>query len=101
MTKKPIGDILTTVGNTPIIEIKSLSRATGCKIYAKCEHMNPGGSVKDRAAVGMIEDAEKSGLIKPGSTLVEASGGNTAIALAMAASARGYKTIFAVPKAAS
>ena len=63
--------------------------------------MNPGGSVKDRAAVAMIEDAEAKGLIKPGDTLVEASGGNTAISLAIAASAKGYKSIFAVPKAAS
>ena len=63
--------------------------------------MNPGGSVKDRAAVSMIEAAEKSGILRPGGTIVEASGGNTAIAVAMAASAKGYKSILAVPFRAS
>ena len=95
------GDMLSTIGNTPIIELKSLFEATGCKIMAKCEHMNPGASVKDRTALRMIEEAEQQGNLKPGDTIVEASGGNTAISTAMIAKAKGYNTIFTVPEGAA
>ena len=76
-----------------MIEIPSLSKLTGCKIMAKCEHLNPGGSVKDRVAKRIILEAERQGLIKPGDTIVEASGGNTGVALAIFGAARGYKII--------
>jgi cysteine synthase A len=85
------------VGNTPLIELKSLSILTGCKIMAKCEHLNPTGSVKDRAALWIVEDAEKNGTIKPGGTIVEGTSGNTGIALAMVASMKGYKCEICIP----
>jgi cysteine synthase A len=85
------------VGNTPLIEIQSLSRLTGCRIFGKAEFMNPGGSVKDRAAKGIIIDAEKRGLLKPGFTIVEGTAGNTGIGIATLAAARGYRTIVVMP----
>ncbi|MES2857179.1 MAG: cysteine synthase A [Bdellovibrionota bacterium] len=85
------------VGNTPLVYIESLSKLTGCKIFGKAEFLNPGGSVKDRAAKGIILDAEKRGLLRPGSTIVEGTAGNTGIALATLASARGYKCIISMP----
>lgn len=94
--ERPV-DLFEAVGDTPLIELKSLSRLTKCKIYAKAEYMNPCGSVKDRAAKFLILDAEKKGLIKPGDTLVEATGGNTGVSLALLAAARGYKTLFTMP----
>jgi cysteine synthase A len=88
-------DLFGAVGNTPLLELKTLSKLTGCKIYAKAEFMNPGGSVKDRAAKYLILDAESKGqLAKRGDTLIEATGGNTGVSLALLAAARGYKTIF-------
>ena len=89
--------ILGAIGNTPLIEIPSLSKATGCRIMGKCENMNPGGSVKDRAALYFIEDAEERGLIKPGGTFVEGTGGNTGIGLGIVASAKGYKLKCTLP----
>ena len=71
---------------------------TGCKIFAKCEYLNATGSVKARAALAMVEEAEKSGALKPGGTICEASGGNTAMALAHLAAQRGYKLIVTVPE---
>lgn len=85
------------VGNTPLVEIGSLSKLTGNRILAKCEFMNPGGSVKDRAAKAMILAAEKSGLLKPGGVLVEGTAGNTGIGLATFARARGYRCIISMP----
>jgi cysteine synthase A len=85
------------VGNTPLIRLKSLSEATGCEILGKAEFMNPGGSVKDRAALAIIEDAEKKGLLKPGGTVVEGTAGNTGIGLALVANAKGYKTVIVIP----
>lgn len=95
--ERPV-DLFDAVGDTPLIELKSLSRLTKCKIYAKAEYMNPCGSVKDRAAKFLILDAEKKGLIKPGDTLVEATGGNTGVSLALLGAARGYKTLFTMPQ---
>lgn len=86
------------IGNTPLIEIESLSKSTGCRILAKCEQQNPGGSIKDRAALWIIEDAEKQGLINQNTTIYEASGGNTGIALAMIGAAKGIKVVVTVPK---
>ena len=95
----PPGDVLSAIGNTPLIEIKSLTEALhGAKIYAKCENLNPGGSVKDRPALRMIVEAEKNGLLKPGYTICEGTGGNTGIGLAMIAAAKGYKAIFSMPE---
>ncbi len=94
LTSKSTWDL---VGNTPLVEIKSLSQMTGCRILAKCEFMNPGGSVKDRAAKFMIEAAEKSGALKPGGILVEGTAGNTGIGLATFAAARGYRCIISMP----
>lgn len=85
------------VGDTPLVEIASLSKRTGNRIFAKCEFMNPGGSVKDRAAKSMILAAERSGLLKPGGVLVEGTAGNTGIGLATFARARGYRCIISMP----
>jgi cysteine synthase A len=81
--------ILHTIGRTPIVRINRIAPA-GVTLYAKCEFFNPGGSVKDRLAIAIIEDAEKSGALKPGQTVVEATSGNTGIALAMVCAAKGY-----------
>ena len=89
------------IGNTPLIKLKYPSEITGCNIYGKAEFMNPGGSVKDRAALGIILDAEKNKLIDHGGTVVEGTFGNTGIALAMINNARGYKTIIVMPDGAS
>ena len=90
-------DLLGAVGNTPLIELTSLSRATGCRIYGKAEYLNPTGSVKDRAAKYLIQDALETGKLQPGGTLIEATGGNTGVALALFAQAAGLKTIFTMP----
>ena len=89
--------VLAAVGNTPLIELRSLSAATGCRILAKCEHLNPGGSVKDRAALWMIEDAERKGALRPGGTVCEGTGGNTGVGLALVAAAKGYAAVMAMP----
>lgn len=85
------------VGNTPLVEIRSLSRITGCRILAKCEFMNPGGSIKDRAAKFMIAQAEAQGLLRSGGTIVEGTAGNTGIGLATLAVSRGYRCIITMP----
>ena len=90
-------DFIDSIGNTPLIYIRSLSRLTGCDIYGKAEFMNPGGSVKDRAALGMIRDAEKRGMIKKGGLIVEGTAGNTGIGLALIANVLGYRTKFLIP----
>jgi cysteine synthase A len=86
-----------SVGNTPLIQIESLSEATGCTILGKAEFLNPGGSVKDRAALFMVLDAEKSGTLKAGGTIVEGTAGNTGIGLALVANARGYRSVIVMP----
>ncbi|MDF5728364.1 MAG: cysteine synthase A [Rhizonema sp. PD38] len=86
-----------TVGNTPLIRLNSFSEETGCEILAKAEFLNPGGSVKDRAALYIIEDAEKKGLLKPGGTVVEGTAGNTGIGLAHICNAKGYKCLIIIP----
>ncbi len=91
------GSVWDNVGNTPLIRIRSLSEASGCEIYGKAEFLNPGGSVKDRAAKGIIADAEARGLLRPGFTLVEGTAGNTGIGLATLAGERGYKVLLTLP----
>jgi cysteine synthase A len=86
-----------SVGNTPLIEIESLSAATGCTILGKAEFLNPGGSVKDRAALFMVLEAEKAGILKAGGTIVEGTAGNTGIGLALVANARGYRSVIVMP----
>lgn len=86
-----------TIGNTPLIRINSLSQATGCEILGKAEFLNPGGSVKDRAALYIIQDAEARGLLKPGGTVVEGTAGNTGIGLAHICNARGYRCLIVIP----
>jgi cysteine synthase A len=89
-------DFIDSIGNTPLLYLKSLSDITGCEIYGKAEFMNPGGSVKDRAALAMIRDAEKKGLLKKGGLIVEATAGNTGIGLALIGNILGYRTKFLV-----
>eukprot|EP01114_Cavostelium_apophysatum_P015715 TRINITY_DN4344_c0_g1_i1.p1 TRINITY_DN4344_c0_g1~~TRINITY_DN4344_c0_g1_i1.p1 ORF type:complete len:358 (+),score=63.56 TRINITY_DN4344_c0_g1_i1:45-1118(+) len=89
------------VGETPLIRLKELSDVTGCEILGKAEHMNPGGSVKDRPAKYMIEYAEKEGLLKPGGTIVEATAGNTGLGLVYVGNSKGYKTLFVCPEKVS
>lgn len=86
-----------TIGNTPLIRLNSVSDETGCEILGKAEFLNPGGSVKDRAALYMIEDAQKKGLLKPGGTVVEGTAGNTGIGLAHICNAKGYKCLIIIP----
>lgn len=90
-----------TVGNTPLIRINSFSDATGCEILGKAEFLNPGGSVKDRAALYIIKDAEAKGLLKPGGTVVEGTAGNTGIGLAHICNALGYKCLIIIPETQS
>ena len=86
------------VGNTPLIRLRRLSELTGCEILGKAEFMNPGGSVKDRAALGIIQDAEARGLLKPGGTIVEGTAGNTGIGLTIIGHARGYHSVIVIPE---
>ena len=90
-------NILETIGNTPLIRLRRLSELTGCEILAKAEFMNPGGSVKDRAALGIIEDAESKDLLQPGGTIIEGTAGNTGIGLTVIGHARGYRCVTVIP----
>ncbi len=94
-------DITALIGNTPLIKLKGPSAETGCTILGKAEFLNPGGSIKDRAALFIIEDAERRGQLRPGGTIVEGTAGNTGIGLAVVASARGYRTIIVMPETQS
>jgi len=94
-------DIISAIGNTPLIRLNRVSDATGCDIWGKAEFLNPGQSVKDRAALYIIRDAERRGLLKPGGTIVEGTAGNTGIGLAMVANALGYKTVIVIPETQS
>ena len=90
-------DILEAIGNTPIVRINKVNRGVPGELYAKCEFMNPGGSIKDRIGAYIIEQAERRGEIQPGGTIVEATSGNTGVGLALIAAIKGYKTIFVMP----
>jgi cysteine synthase len=90
-----------TIGNTPLIFLRKLSEETGCTILGKAEFLNPGGSVKDRAAWAIVKDAEERGLLKPGGTIVEGTAGNTGIGLTHVANARGYKSVIVMPETQS
>ena len=90
-----------TIGNTPLIRLRAASEATGCTILGKAEFLNPGGSVKDRAALAIIQDAEAKGLLRPGGLIVEGTAGNTGIGLALVGNASGYRTLIVIPETQS
>lgn len=93
--------VVNAIGRTPLILLKRASEETGCEIWGKAEFMNPGGSVKDRAALGIIRDAERRGVLEPGGLIVEGTAGNTGIGLAMVGSALGYRTCIVIPRTQS
>ncbi|MFA4967079.1 MAG: cysteine synthase A [Candidatus Margulisiibacteriota bacterium] len=95
------GQVSELIGKTPIVKLKKIVKVGSADVYAKVEFFNPGGSVKDRICLAMIEDAEKKGLLKPGGTIVEPTSGNTGIGLAMIGAARGYKVILTMPETMS
>jgi cysteine synthase A len=90
-----------SIGRTPLIRLRRLSEWTGCEILGKAEFMNPGGSIKDRTALGIIEDAETRGLLRPGATIVEGTAGNTGIGLTVVGLAKGYRTVVVIPETQS
>jgi cystathionine beta-synthase len=92
-----MNNILEAVGHTPLVKLNKIGAHTPAEIYVKCEYMNPGGSMKDRIAIQIINDAEQSGALKPGGTIVEATSGNTGMGLALVAAVRGYHCIFVMP----
>ncbi|HYF86692.1 cysteine synthase A [Azospirillum sp.] len=89
------------IGNTPLIRLEGPSKATGCEILGKAEFLNPGGSVKDRAALAIVRDAEQRGVLRPGGTIVEGTAGNTGIGLALVGNALGYRTVIVMPETQS
>ncbi len=95
---KPKRSTLDLIGNTPLVLLKGPSEAAGCEIWGKCEFANPGASVKDRAALWIVRDAEAKGLLQPGGTIVEGTAGNTGIGIALVANALGYKSVIVMPE---
>ena len=96
-----ISDVLDSIGNTPLMRLRKVSDQTGSDIYAKAEFLNPGGSIKDRIARHIVREAERRGELKPGSTIMEVTSGNTGIALSMVGAMRGYKVVIILPKTVS
>lgn len=92
------GSVLDHIGNTPLVELTKIGKGSPVPIFAKCEHLNPAGSVKDRIAVAIVDDAEKRGLLRPGDTLIEATAGNTGLGLALVAALRGYALVCVMPE---
>ncbi len=90
--------ILSTIGKTPVVKVQQIGKELECQLFSKCEFLNPGGSIKDRIGWKMVEDAEKSGRIKPGDTLIEPTSGNTGQGIALAAAVKGYKCIITLPE---
>src|SRR5918995_5048724 len=99
MTSQP--DVPSAIGNTPLIKLRRASELTGCTILGKAEFMNPGQSVKDRAALYIIEDAVARGKLRPGGTIVEGTAGNTGIGLAMVANSLNFSTVIVIPNTQS
>src|SRR5579871_6619192 len=94
-------DVVAAIGHTPLIKLRAASEATGCTILGKAEFLNPGGSVKDRAALFIVRDAEERGTLHPGGVIVEGTAGNTGIGLALVANARGYRSVIVMPETQS
>ena len=101
MAQKPVENITQIIGNTPVVKLRNVVDEDAADVYVKLEYQNPGGSVKDRIALAMIEKAEKEGKIKPGDTIVEPTSGNTGIGLAFVCAAKGYKAVFTMPETMS
>ncbi|GEP80494.1 cysteine synthase A [Staphylococcus carnosus] len=101
MAKKPVDNIVQIIGDTPVVKLRNVVPEDAADVYVKLEYQNPGGSVKDRIALAMIEKAEREGKIKPGDTIVEPTSGNTGIGLAFVAAAKGYKAVFTMPETMS
>ncbi|PTG91412.1 cysteine synthase A [Staphylococcus chromogenes] len=101
MVRKPVENITEIIGQTPVVKLRHQASEDAADIYVKLEYQNPGGSVKDRIALAMIEQAEKDGKIKPGDTIVEPTSGNTGIGLAFVCAAKGYKAVFTMPETMS
>ncbi|MEL7030059.1 MAG: pyridoxal-phosphate dependent enzyme, partial [Pseudomonadota bacterium] len=97
----PHPSVIEAIGDTPLIRLKRASEETGCTILGKAEFLNPGQSVKDRAALHIVRDAERRGVLRPGGTIVEGTAGNTGIGLAMVGNALGYKTVIVFPRTQS
>jgi cysteine synthase A len=95
------GGFIDLIGNTPLVRLRKASEQTGCEILGKCEFLNPGGSVKDRAALYIVRDAEARGILQPGGVIVEGTAGNTGIGLALVADALGYRTVIVMPETQS
>lgn len=91
-------NVLKAIGNTPLVRLNHITKDLACTVYAKCEFLNPGGSVKDRIGYRMVEDAERQGRIKPGDTLIEPTSGNTGIGIALAGAVKGYRVIITLPQ---
>lgn len=91
-------NILQAIGNTPVVKFNRVTKQLVCRLYGKCEFLNPGGSIKDRIAYQMVTQAEREGHIHPGGTLIEATSGNTGIAIALVGAVKGYKVIIAMPE---
>src|SRR5689334_18806772 len=92
------GGILARIGGTPLVPLRRIAAGLPVPVLVKCEHLNPGGSVKDRIALAIVDDAERRGILKPGATLVEATAGNTGVGLALVAAARGYRLVCVMPE---
>ena len=99
--RAPVPDVVAAIGNTPLIKLRRASEITGCTILAKAEYANPGGSIKDRTAKFIIEDAEARGLLKPGGVIVEGTAGNTGIGLTVVGNAKGYRCVIVIPETQS
>src|SRR5262249_58079479 len=91
-------DILHHIGGTPLVALRRIAHGLPVPVLVKCEHLNPGGSVKDRIAQAIVDDAERRGFLRPGMTLIEATAGNTGVGLALVAAARGYGLVCVMPE---